>query len=1375
MFSYSKVASLVPLHLHTISAATMPDPDIEVATPSTNSAPGFPVPTITKFLEHAGEPSGDFREWIQDFENVIMLNDMNRPAGRELSEHQKNRFLLSMLGKEGARKFRADRIGKSPEAFKFVDYVKAATNLFQPKASEYKCYYDFFTRQQGAQESAEEFITGLKKLAGECDFKDLEDKMVAIRLVTGCNDVETKTKLLQHKKINLEDAENELLSVEAVRAEVHSMDSKSTTIKAVQKKFPSRGRERQKWQESKPRKDAKGNDTKGSNPRQECSACGYTGHRTGDPKCPAIGSECRACGRRNHFEKVCRSKKPATSTQRKVSEDDPRIYRVFGKRRTGRIMMTAEVSDNTKFVDTLMQVDTAAETSCLRESVFRKSFSHLPLVKCAPTLRNYDGTEIKGVKGWFMTKVRWRGKVHRDRMFVVPNDRDTIIGFNFLGPLGIWINCQGETVHAVHDSPRYTSPSEIRAKYPNLFAEKLGTFPGYKHEIRVKPGASPKIARLRPVPLARREAVDKEIAEMERQGIWEKVTRSEWVHPMVSVPKKNGGIRITTDLSPLNPDIVPEQFPIPSIKDILLEMRGAKVFSKLDLRKGYFHIVLDEKSRCFTTTITPRGLFQYQRLPMGLKESASVFQRLVDQTLSDCPGCERYIDDILIFGKTQEEHDANLDRVLRRLDRKDFRLADEEKLEIGVSEVPALGHVISAEGITPDQKNIKPILEFAEPKTKKEVMAFLGMINFYGDFIPDIASLAEPLRRLTRKGEQFKWTDTCRASFETLKGMAASKLKVYLFDPNAQTTVTTDASDVGLGAVLSQKQGKEEVPIAFAARTLSGAERNYSASEREALGCVWACEKWEKYLLGIPFTLKTDHAALETLLRSHGNLRQSSKFSRWLERLSAFDYTPLYLKGTENKVADALSRLVEKAKEVGVEPPELDEGGRIQGIKYDEMKCESRSDPLFRDIKKYLQSGWPNKGRRDRVLQAFYKLRNELRIKDDGCLIRHGGQIVTPAAMQQGILQAAHEGHPGIVRFKRELRKTYWWPGMSTQAEEVVKHCVPCQRSAKSTVGSEIGEKIIPAPEAAGEQYAIDITGPFFNDQYVVVLIDYYSRFPEIFTTNITTSVKIINWLEGHFARYGNPNGLVSDNGPQFVSREFKEFLREKDIHHYRAAVYNPQENGLVESFNKYLKHGVQAFHAAGKSWDRGLRDLLIQFRATEAGPGKQSPAKLFLGRDIRTDWMPNTSPPLRHVEPTGKKEDDRPSPPKTLRRGKYRVGDMVMTRLPHSRKGTSPFSAPKRVTEVLGYFTFRLEDGQKWNARRLKLLRPPMEVAAWIPHNGSGTDTEDVEGQRGRAPTPPRRRTTRSTAGKKPKNFSPSPPRSKKLKGVMVCPSPSI
>ncbi|MCP3665440.1 MAG: hypothetical protein GY696_23585, partial [Gammaproteobacteria bacterium] len=170
----------------------MPDPDIEVATPSTNSAPGFPVPTITKFLEHAGEPSGDFREWIQDFENVIMLNDMNRPTGRGLSEHQKNRFLLSMLGKEGARKFRADRIGKSPEAFKFVDYVKAATKLFQPKASEYKCYYDFFTRQQGAQEYAEEFIAGLKKLAGECDFNDMEDKMIAIRLVTGCNDVVRK-------------------------------------------------------------------------------------------------------------------------------------------------------------------------------------------------------------------------------------------------------------------------------------------------------------------------------------------------------------------------------------------------------------------------------------------------------------------------------------------------------------------------------------------------------------------------------------------------------------------------------------------------------------------------------------------------------------------------------------------------------------------------------------------------------------------------------------------------------------------------------------------------------------------------------------------------------------------------------------------------------------------------------------------------------------------------------------------------------------------------------------------------------------------------------------------------------------------------------
>ncbi|GFS11316.1 integrase core domain protein [Elysia marginata] len=249
---------------------------------------------------------------------------------------------------------------------------------------------------------------------------------------------------------------------------------------------------------------------------------------------------------------------------------------------------------------------------------------------------------------------------------------------------------------------------------------------------------------------------------------------------------------------------------------------------------------------------------------MGLKDSASVCQRLVSQTLAGCPGTIAYINDILVFGSTQADHDHHLREALQRLESKDFRLQI-SKCEFSVSRINFLGHIISTD--------------------------------------------AEPLRRLTRKGVKFHWSTECSQAFKRLKSDIAGEVRNFIFDPNAPTFVNTDASDVGLGAVLSQRQHGREVPIAYASHTLQPRERSFATNEKEALACIWACETWEKYLTGRPFTLRTDHAALASLLQRTTDTRKSAKFTRWLERLSAFDYNVEYHKGSRNLVADALSRL----------------------------------------------------------------------------------------------------------------------------------------------------------------------------------------------------------------------------------------------------------------------------------------------------------------------------------------------------------------------------------------------------------------------------------------------------------------------------------
>ena len=821
---------------------------------------------------------------------------------------------------------------------------------------------------------------------------------------------------------------------------------------------------------------------------------------------------------------------------------------------------------------------------------------------------------------------------------------------------------------------------------------------------------------------------------------------------MVTVPKDKG-VRITSDLSGLNPYVVPERYPLPNIKDLFLDMAGSTIFSKLDLKKGFFHIALHPESRDLTATITPIGLRRYCRLPMGLTDSSSVFQRLIHQTLSGCQGCIVYIDDIIIHGRTIEEHDRRLRKVLSLLNSKDFRLQD-HKCHFGVDRIPAFGHIISSSGITPDPINTKPITEAKTPTNLKEIMAFLGLINYFSEFIKDLASIAEPLRKLTRKDTPFDWTEECDLSFQTLQKLISEQLKIHIFDPNAPTIVTTDASDVGLGAILTQKSGTQEIPISCFSKTLSSAERNYAANEKEALGCIMACEHWEKLLLGRRFTLRTDHQSLLTLLTAPNSKRQTAKFERWKERLAAFDYTIEYLPGPRNQAADSLSRLYNRAESLG-----------LRGIKYQDLQALTAKDETLQSVQDFLRKEWPNQRRIPSHINTFYKVPRHLSIKDG--LIWFEDKIVAPTASRKSIIQSAHQGHPGIVRMKRLIRETYWWPASSVQAEAAVQHCAPCQQSAKSRPPTSIPKLNIPPAMAPGIQWAIDITGPFWNGRNLVVLLDSFSSYPEVLDTKDITSGTIKRWLGDIFARYGNPSGLLSDNGPQFTSTEFKKFLSDLDVHHYTSAVYNPQENGQVEVFNRLIKHGVQAFHAAGTPWEDGIRNLLKTFRGTPSGPTLDSPAKRFLGRDIRIDCQPNILPPTRRTRDQVSVQSSVPANSQQKdhgpKRGLFQRGDKVLSKLPHVPKGHSPYSAPKTVIDVLGYYSFRLSDGYVWNARKLKPFRlsrsgatqdhpiPPQHPE---PGDGDPRRRQPAPAPQQPAIAPGPRRSSRCNKGQKPLRY---------------------
>ena len=632
--------------------------------------------------------------------------------------------------------------------------------------------------------------------------------------------------------------------------------------------------------------------------------------------------------------------------------------------------------------------------------------------------------------------------------------------------------------------------------------------------------------------------------------------------------------------------------------------------------------------------------------------------------------------------------------------------------------VPFLGHIIYAGSIQPDPKNLSSIEKFQEPTNVKEVQCFLGMLNYYSDFLPNFSNLVEPLRKLTRKGVKFQWSKPQQNAFQTLKDMIFCDLRLGIFDPQFSTILSTDASDVGIGGVLSQIQYGKEVPIAFAHHTLNSRERGWAVNEREAFAAMYFCEYFEKYLLGRTFTLRSDHQPLMSLLQKASNKRQSSKFGRWAERLAEFDFKFEYKKGSENVVPDAISRLISESVEPSADLCLKLHKINEEGLSAETFKTATNQDPVLKKVSELITNGWPKSSRNLQPdVIPFFKLRQDLTM-ENGYVLRHqSGRILVPTSLRQDLLKKAHEGHPGIVRFKRKLRELYWWPGMDSESERFVKESHPCSVSEKSNPKTAMPQMHLYTPKTPWEELSMDIIGPFATApshlKFIVVLIDNCSKFPEILCTSDITSKKITHWLSEIFARYGNPAKIITDNGPQFKSKDFNDFMQNRDILHESTPVYTPQQNGFVESFNRYLKHGVQTFEDSHQQWLEGLYKLLSQFRSTSSMPNLPSPAEKFFGRTIRLPFQIVRNRKKRREEEEHEGQQDEQGNGQELpsfhKRGPYHVGQKVRVKRPHAPKGQSPWSKPLTVTKALGNWTYELSDGQIWNARRMRnYVEPP-------------------------------------------------------------------
>lgn len=433
------------------------------------------------------------------------------------------------------------------------------------------------------------------------------------------------------------------------------------------------------------------------------------------------------------------------------------------------------------------------------------------------------------------------------------------------------------------------------------------------------------------------------INDMKKQGVI-RPSSSPWASPVVLVPKKNGQLRFCIDYRRLNAVTKKDVYPLPRIDDILDHLGKAKYFTSLDLASGHWQVKLAEESHQKSAFTTHCGLFEFIRMPFGLCNAPATFQRLMQVVLAglDWNSCFVYLDDILIASKTFDEHMKHLREVFNRLRKATLRLKP-KKCHILRSEVQYLGHVVSSKGIRPDPAKVEKVTSYTIPTNVSEVHRFLGLASYYRRFIPNFSKVASPLHALTKKNVEFLWTTECGNVFEQLKKalVTAPVLSYPIFGPQQEFILETDASGVGLGAVLSQEQNGLVHPIAYASRSLDPHGKNYGITELETLALVWAVKYFRTYILGHRTMVYTDHAACTSLLNS---ARPSGKLARWALAIQEMNLVIKHRSGKSNGNADALSRTPTAAVcaiETSVSSPE-DCSAVMSAPKLEEIKaaCE---------------------------------------------------------------------------------------------------------------------------------------------------------------------------------------------------------------------------------------------------------------------------------------------------------------------------------------------------------------------------------------------------------------------------------------------------
>nr|XP_029711531.1 uncharacterized protein K02A2.6-like [Aedes albopictus] len=1202
--------------------------------PAAVAAAGAPPPNFA--IDPFDKKKLKWMRWVERLENAFAIYGVVDPA------MQKN-LLLHHVGSE-TYDIACDKIAPdTPRQKTYAEIVDALEGFFNPQPLEISENFRFKCRRQGdsnaasPDETVDEYLVALRRIAVTCNFGAYLETALRNQLVFGIKRNDIRSRLLERRQLTLQDALDIAVSMELSRkggAEIEGNLGKQE-VNAMHRSTGFKGK---KEKHNKINAGGKSFSKVGQSASDSsCFRCGEKSHFANT--CRHKDTVCSFCKLKGHLAKVCmkRSASGRSDASRAGNKTNAaqanylhqsgdgddcertqvrEVCTVDTKLGSARFWLDMRVNGkNIRF-----EVDTGSPVSIVSAKCRDRYFCESRMRGCTTNLVSYCGTSID-VLGIIDASVEYgSGKVTLP-LYVVDSDKHPLLGREWLNAIPVDWNSVLQNPDAVNEitnatSTRAAALKEVLGRFPKVFDDSIGKICSVQASLPLKNNARPVFLKARKIPFNLQKTVEDELDKLEAEGVLTKVNQSNWATPIVPVKKSQGRVRICGDYKQtVNPNLVVDRHPLPTVDELFASLAGGKKFSKIDLVQAYLQLEVAPEDREIPTLSTHRGLYRPNRLMYGVASAPAIWQRQMEVILQGIEGVSVFLDDIKVTGPDDATHLRRLEEVLRRLDQHGIRV-NKDKCEFFVDQIEYCGYLIDKDGIHKIRKKVAAIQEMPQPKNKDEVQSFVGLINYYGRFFENLSTVLYPLNNLLKNDVPFKWTKQCEESFRSVKNQMQSEKCLAHYSPDLPLILATDASPYGVGAVLSHlmPDGTER-PIQFASQTLNRVQQNYMQVDKEAYAIIFGVKKFFQFLYGRKFMLITDNQAISKIFGEHKGLPVMSalRMQHYATYLQSFDYEIRFRKSVDHANADAMSRipLSQADPENVIKEADVIELNQIESLPLTaaELAQATAEDRSVRNLIQGIKHGQPVDPKdRFGVEQTEFSLHK-------GCLLR-GIRVYVPPALRRKVLDELHSTHFGTTRTKSLARGYCWWVGMDHDIEDMVSNCAECQSVRPEPAKTRL--HCWETPTMPFQRVHVDFAGPF-QDTYFFILVDAYSKWPEIKVCKSITAESTVNMCREIFATYGIPSVLVSDHGVQFTSETFQQFLRMNGVVHKMGAPYHPSTNGQAERYVQTFKQKLKALKCPKSEFNLELSNILLTYRKMLHPSTGQSPSMLMFGRQIRS------------------------------------------------------------------------------------------------------------------------------------------------------------